>query len=62
VLETPLSEYEGLPCLALDGNRILFETGPREALMGIDLKVRAGHDAPAPTTIAGVRFQGISDA
>lgn len=62
VLETPLTEYEGLPCLALDGNRILFEAGPREALMGIDLKVRAGHDAPAPTTIAGVRFQGIADA
>jgi hypothetical protein len=30
--------------------------------VGIDLKVRAGHDAPAPTTIAGVRFQGVAGA
>ena len=62
VLETTLSECEGLPCLALDGNRILFEEGPGEALVGIDLKVRAGQDAPAPTTIAGVRFQGVAVA
>jgi hypothetical protein len=62
VLEAPLSEHEGLPCLSLDGNRILFEAGPQEALVGIDLKVREGQTAPAPTTIAGVRFQGVAEA
>jgi hypothetical protein len=33
-----------------------------EALVGIDLKVRDAQDAPEPTTIAGVRFQGVTDA
>ena len=58
VLATPLQEQEGLPCLTLEGNHVLFETGPREALVGIDLLPLPGVDTlPPPQEIGGVRFQ-----
>ena len=58
MLGTPLGERDGAPCLALDGNQVLFEAGPREALVGIDLLPRPGLGAlPGPQEIGGVRFQ-----
>ncbi len=58
VLGTPLHTEEGLPCLVLDGNRVLFEAGPREALVGIDLLPRPELSTlPEPLEIGGVRFQ-----